>query len=85
MGGLVFQLDLLTVIDEIGPMELHSEQFQKIIVSAIKSPHLVLGTIALKSLPWLDTMNLRESVRVYTLTEGNRDMLTERLAHFLQY
>jgi nucleoside-triphosphatase len=75
----------LTVIDEIGPMELHSEQFQKIIVSAIKSPHLVLGTIALKSLPWLDTMNLRESVRVYTLTGSNRDMLIERLAHFLQY
>ncbi len=76
---------LLTVIDEIGPMELYSEQFQKIIVAAIKSPHLVLGTIALKSLPWLDTMNLRESMKLYRVTLDNRDTLVEELTHLLQH
>ena len=75
----------IIVIDEIGPMELYSEQFQQIIVSAIKSPHLVLGTIALKSLPWLDAKNLRERVNLYILAVNNRDTLIEKLAYLLQY
>ncbi len=74
----------LVVLDEIGPMELHSDQFKRTIIDVLNGPRPLLGTITLKSNPWSDAMKHREGVEVYTLTLDNRDTLVDTLTHLLK-
>lgn len=73
----------LVVLDEIGPMELYSDLFKRAITDVLNGPRPLLGTIALKSKPWLDAMKQHERVELYTLTVDNRDTLVETVTRIL--
>ncbi|MFQ6015063.1 MAG: NTPase [Anaerolineae bacterium] len=67
------------VIDEIGKMELCSNQFKQAVREAIAGEHPVLGTIMLSSHPWADAIKANEQVRVIDVTPKNRDRLVEQV------
>ncbi|HJT57394.1 MAG TPA: nucleoside-triphosphatase [Ktedonobacteraceae bacterium] len=73
----------LIVLDEIGPMELYSHRFKRAVIDALNAPRPFLSTIALKSLPWLDTLKQGREIELYTLTPENRNTLVDTLTHAL--
>jgi nucleoside-triphosphatase len=62
----------LVVIDEIGPMQAYSDRFKSVLLDILHHSHLLLGTIALESHPWLDTIKQHEHVALYELTTSNQ-------------
>jgi nucleoside-triphosphatase len=70
----------LVVLDEIGPMELLSEHFKQAVFDLLEGPRPLLGTVALKSIHWLDMMKHDARVELYTLTLSNRDHVVEQLS-----
>ena len=61
----------IVVIDEIGRMELTSNQFRNIVDKALDSPKLVLGTIALKETNTAKKIKERQDTKLVRLTRAN--------------
>lgn len=61
----------LIVIDEIGRMELFSKRFQDIIIKALDSPKLLLGTITVKDTIHTKKIKDREDTRIIKLKREN--------------
>jgi nucleoside-triphosphatase len=76
-GGLV-------VIDEIGPMELVSDRFRRVVVDALDSEVAVLGTIHQRSTPFIDRIKARRDVEVIEVSRENRDRLVDQVLDRLQ-
>ncbi len=74
----------LIVIDEIGKMELFSERFRQAVVEALDAAQPVLATITYRPHPWCDRIKAREDVEVWTVTQGNRDALPDRVLDWLR-
>ncbi len=72
----------LVVIDEIGPMELHSNTFIEAVRRAFEEAANILATIHYRSRHTLvEELKNREDVRLYEIHEGNREgVLREILA-----
>ncbi|MBS7653724.1 MAG: NTPase [Candidatus Bathyarchaeia archaeon] len=71
----------LIIIDEVGPMELHSEAFKKAVLEALNSGKTVLGTIHYRvSSPFIDAIRNREDVEIIEVTYRNRDNLSKTIA-----
>ncbi len=69
----------LVVIDEIGPMELFSKEFVKVVKDAFSSDKHVVATIHFRSRDRLvEKLGLKE-VPVWVLDEENRDVLLEEI------
>ena len=70
------QADVI-VIDEIGPMELYSNEFKDAVEKAFKSNKVVLATIHIKADrdPFGRRIKSFPDVVLYTVTLGNRDKL----------
>jgi nucleoside-triphosphatase len=68
------------VIDEIGPMELHSEKFKKAVLEAAESLKLLIGVVH-----WQATDDLtnrikgRDDAEIHVVTLDNRDNLPARM------
>jgi nucleoside-triphosphatase len=74
------KLDVV-VIDEIGPMELFSEQFREAVEKAVESRKLVVSTIHWKmSSELIDSIKKREDAAIYILTNENRSHVLEEIA-----
>ena len=71
------------VIDEIGRMELYSQEFREAVVEALESEKVVLGTVMAGRHPWVDTLKVRPQVTVLTVTEGNRQGMARRILDVL--
>jgi nucleoside-triphosphatase len=69
----------LVVIDEIGPMEIRSTRFRKVINYALRSDIKVLGTIAHRSMPFTDEIKRMPDVSVIEVNQVNRQELPERI------
>lgn len=70
----------VTVIDEIGTMQLLSAPFRELVEQLIADPpHIVLGTIGL-DVPVFGRIRKNPAVALYTLDESNRDALPALLA-----
>jgi nucleoside-triphosphatase len=69
----------LVVIDEVGPMELFSDDFVEAVERAIESDKPMLVVVHLKSRHPL-AKRIREEFRLVTVTEKNRDDLAEEIA-----
>ncbi|MEM2971718.1 MAG: NTPase [Candidatus Bathyarchaeia archaeon] len=70
----------VVAIDEIGPMELHSEKFREAVWKAVESGKLVIGTIHWKAKDRLiDMVKAREDVEIFTATYENRDKLHQAI------
>lgn len=74
----------IIVIDEIGPMQVYSNPLKQTIMEAINSPLPVLGTIALLSEPWLDSIKQHHNIELHQLTTENRSEVVEKLACMLK-
>jgi len=68
----------LIVIDEIGKMELFSEQFKQKVVEALDTGK-VIATIMERPHPFTDTIKRRNDVKLFTVTEENRNNLVDVL------
>jgi len=73
----------LIVIDEIGPMQAYSDQFKRVLLDILHHSHLLLGTIALQSHSWLDTLKQHEHVALYELTLSNQTSIIDTVTDVL--
>lgn len=71
------------VIDEIGKMELYSQEFRGAVGEALESEKVVLGTVLAVPHPWVDTLKAKPQVTVLTVTEGNRESMARRILDML--
>lgn len=74
----------LIVIDEIGPMELHSPRFKQAVMDVLRSSQPLLCTIALKADSWLDAIKRSTDIELCRLTLENRDTLMNTIADRLK-
>ena len=73
----------IVVLDELGSMEGLSDRFKQTVLDVFNSASPVIGTIALRSHPWLDTLKQQEGVVLYTLTPDNRDRMIDTLVDLI--
>jgi nucleoside-triphosphatase len=71
------------IIDEIGKMELLSENFRKVMLEALESGRKVLGTILLAHHRHADYIKRRPDVEILELTVHNRDQVKNRILAWL--
>lgn len=68
----------ITVIDEIGFMQMLSAPFEKMIHEVISSSqHIIIGTICVDSHPSIDKIKKLSGIKLYHLNEENRELITE--------
>jgi len=73
----------LTVIDEIGPMEIRSAIFCDAVNEALDSDAPLLGTITARRFPFTDAIKKRGDVSLIEVRADNREQLVSELsAHF---
>jgi len=73
----------LTVIDEIGPMEIRSSIFRDVVNEALKSRAALLGTITARPFPFTDAIKKRRDVTLIEVRGDNREQLVSELSdHF---
>lgn len=75
--SLEMERDLI-VIDEIGKMELFSDQFRNRVLQALGTGK-VIATIMEQSHPFTDAIKNRDDVELVTVTEETRDELVDIL------
>ncbi len=83
LRGAIAEADLV-VVDEIGKMELFSEEFREAVMEAIESDKVVLGTVMATRNPWVDTMKALPQLTILELTEANRDRMVQRVMEELE-
>ena len=67
-------------IDEIGPMELFSENFRRAVREAVESGKLVVGVVHSKARDRLvDAVKTRQDAEVFTVTLKNREKLHQQV------
>ncbi|HCC06641.1 MAG TPA: hypothetical protein DEP72_00550 [Clostridiales bacterium] len=76
--------DKIFVIDEIGPMELMSDQFLSIVGDIIKSDKTIFGIIFQNEHEKVDLIKEMEGIKILTLTEENRDVICEQIYNELK-
>jgi nucleoside-triphosphatase len=74
----------LVVLDEIGKMECKSERFRNLVTSLLDAPAPVIATIALRAGGFIEEVKHRRDVRLYELTERNRDSLLPDVAGLIR-
>jgi nucleoside-triphosphatase len=73
----------LTVIDEIGPMELRSPIFREVVNEVLESRAPLLGTITARPFPFTNALKKRRDVTVIEVRADNREQLVSELSdHF---
>ncbi len=63
------------VIDEIGKMECLSQRFRRLLKEILDSEKRVIATIALKGTEWIEEVKERKDVKLFEISERNRDRL----------
>lgn len=61
------------IIDEVGPMEMHSEKFKALLETIIKKPCTVIGTVCYRNFPWVDEFKKSKGIELIELNLENRD------------
>jgi nucleoside-triphosphatase len=69
----------LVVIDEIGPMEIRSAMFRRVVNEALNSGAPVLATIVARPLPFTDVIKSRSDVSIVEVRIKNREELVSLL------
>lgn len=75
LRGAMQQRKLL-LVDEIGRMELYSQQFQDLLMEAFLGPYHLLGTIMKRPNPAADAFKLLAQTQVWEVDRRNRDRMT---------
>lgn len=74
----------LLIIDELGPMEASSASFRQVVSDVLNSTLPFIGTIALASHPWLDTIKQHPRVIVRLMDVHEREAVYDELVAFAQ-
>ncbi len=74
----------LIVIDEIGKMEMFSDNFRQVVLKVIDSGKRVLGTIMLNPNPWADALKLKPQVNLVEVTRYNHHQILNELLQWLK-
>lgn len=68
----------VTVIDEVGPMELFSQAFKEAVTEALNRSKMVLGIIHYRADdPFVVAIKKRKDTKIFEVTKANRDQLAE--------
>jgi nucleoside-triphosphatase len=70
----------LTVVDEIGPMEIRSPIFRDVVNEALNSRAPLLGTITARPFPFTDAIKKRHDVTLIEVCWDNREQLVSELS-----
>lgn len=65
----------LVIIDEIGKMECFSERFKECLIECLNSEKRVIATIALKGSGFMEEVKRRHDIKVFEITQRNRNSL----------
>jgi len=63
------------IMDEIGKMECLSDKFERILKEILDSEKWVIATIALKGSGLIAEVKQRQDVKLFEMTQSNRDVL----------
>jgi nucleoside-triphosphatase len=74
----------LVIIDEVGSMELYSEKFKKVVMTALNSQNKVLGTIKFTPDPFCNKIKERKDTKIFYLNRENRKIIKEKIKDFLK-
>lgn len=74
----------IVVIDEIGPMQLHSEPFKKTVLDVVESSTLIFGTVVWRSVEWTDRLKEDSRIETFLLTHQNRDTVASMMSLYLK-
>ena len=69
----------LIIVDEIGKMECLSNRFKTELQACLDSEKWVIATIALKGTGFIEAIKKRQDVRLFEMTQGNRDSLLSEI------
>jgi nucleoside-triphosphatase len=69
----------LIIIDEVGKMECLSQRFRGLLKELLDSTKGVIATIALKGTGLIEEVKRRKDVRVFEISERNRDRLLSEI------
>ncbi len=72
------------IVDEIGPMQLHSPLFKLAVMDVLTSSVPLVGTVFAGSDPWSDALKQRDDVELFPLTHENRDEVPQTLINTLK-
>lgn len=75
----------IVILDEIGKMECSSSSFRKTLIQVLDSPNMVIGSIALKGIPFIEKIKKRPDVLLVRVHEKNRDSLVDSLSGQLSF
>ena len=75
----------VAMIDEIGKMECFSLMFRETLIQVLDLPNWVIGSIAQKGGPFIQSIKEREDVFMIGVTTENRDMLVEQIMDYIKY
>jgi nucleoside-triphosphatase len=72
------KVNQVTVIDEIGFIQMLSVPFRNLIQEIVLGgEHIIVGTVCVDSHPVIDNIKKAPSVQLYTMTEANRDFIPD--------
>ncbi len=78
------EVDII-IIDEVGKMEMHSEEFNKVVKEALDCPKPVIMTLHKKSRnPLLQDLRRRDDVRILEVTAVNKNLLPYKIEKLLK-
>ncbi len=67
----------LTLLDELGRMELDAKRFQRTVFTVLEGPRGVLGVVKAERNPFLDAVRRAATVEVFEVRRENRDRLVD--------
>ncbi len=72
------------IIDEIAPMEVHSEEFKKQVKKALESEKPTIGVIHKRSKSgFIGEVKRRKDARIFGVNKNNRDQISKELANLI--
>lgn len=74
----------IVIIDEIGKMEMFSENFKSAVKNALDNKKRVLATIPVYPNTFLDSLKSRPDIEIFNLDMDNRDRLAEGILKLLR-
>lgn len=67
----------ILIIDEIGPMEILSQEFRQAVLTALKSKSPILGSIVQRNTPFTDHIKTMAGVQILEVHPENRETLVD--------
>ena len=74
----------VVVIDEIGPMELLSKNFRRVVLRALEGDVVVLGSLVKRRTSYTDVIKEHPNVQVIELIRANHDKIVAYVLELIQ-